>query len=295
MVHRFSIVLVLCLCGAVVRADQLVLANGDRLNGEIVERALEYVVIAHPQLGRLRLSLDQLAIDAAKPPNPGLLGTGFLRGWKRSVDVGLNGEQGTTETTNLTAGLHLDYEDQFKRWRLRGRYFLDRDDDGTSDNNSRLDLVRDWLVPSNRWFFRGEVSHQFDEFESWEHRITAAAGPGYHLVKRENYSIDTVLSAAFTREFGDRGDNKGEGLLGLDYSWKVNDTLSLHFSNRLFVETTPSPGEYRNLSIGEWKLLLAEQPGLNLRIGLENEYETSVEGDDKRNNLKYYMTLGLDF
>ncbi len=55
MVHRFSIVLVLCLCGAVVRADQLVLANGDRLNGEIVERALEYVVIAHPQLGRLRL------------------------------------------------------------------------------------------------------------------------------------------------------------------------------------------------------------------------------------------------
>ena len=51
------------------------LANGDELNGEIVEWAVDHVVINHPQLGEIRISLEQLDLDTGEPPSPGLLMT----------------------------------------------------------------------------------------------------------------------------------------------------------------------------------------------------------------------------
>ena len=43
------------------------------------------------------------------------------------------------------------------------------------------------------------------------------------------------------------------------------------------------------------KIRLSESPALTMNLGAENEYETQVEGDDKKNNLQYYMSLGIDF
>jgi hypothetical protein len=71
--------------GSSAHADTLVLANGDEINGEIIEWAVDHVVIEHPQLGTMRFELDQLKIDTGTPPNPGLFGTRFLRGWSRRI------------------------------------------------------------------------------------------------------------------------------------------------------------------------------------------------------------------
>ena len=43
------------------------------------------------------------------------------------------------------------------------------------------------------------------------------------------------------------------------------------------------------------KILLSERPAFNLKFGAENEYETDIEDDDKNNDLKYYIALGIDF
>ncbi len=295
MFHRTSIVLALCACCATARADTLVLANGDTLHGEIVEWDMDSVVLEHPQLGRVRLALDELAVDTGKPPSRGLFDTAFLRGWKRSIDLGLNGKQGSDETTNLTSALHFNYADDFKRWDLRGRYFFSRDEDGTSDNYARVDLRRDWLIPGSRRFTRASVRYQFDNSESWKHRIVAVAAPGYRLVDTRAYSLDATLGGAFTREFGERNENKGDGVWGLDNEWKISGNLSLKLSNQVFFELTPTAGEIRNVTIGEWKFLLTEAPDLSLKLGAENEYETDIEPGDKHNNLRYYMSLGLDF
>ena len=32
-----------------------------------------------------------------------------------------------------------------------------------------------------------------------------------------------------------------------------------------------------------------------LKVGGENEYESDIEVDDKKNELKYYVTIGIDF
>lgn len=288
------VILVFLLVGP-TSAEVVRLANGDELHGEIVEWAVDYVVIEHPQLGRVRLGLDQLDIDTGEPPNEGLFGTTFLRGWRRHFDLGLNGEEGNDRSMNIRAGMDFGYEDEFKRWSLTGRYFFNEQSDDDGDNNARVDLRRDWLFPGSRWFARAAFRYQFDEFESWEHRTVFTVGPGYHIVRRETFSLDGYVGPAFTREWGESESNQGEALLGLDLSWNVSERQTLTLSNQFFYLFSPEIGELRNLTIAEYRIAIAEDPALSLKLGFENEYETDVEPGDEANDLKYYLAVGIDF
>ncbi|MDH3211299.1 MAG: DUF481 domain-containing protein [Myxococcales bacterium] len=296
MLHRLSIVLVLCACCATARADTLVLANGDEINGEIVAWALDHVVIEHPQLGRIRLSLEQLEIDTGKPPSRGFFGTSFMEGWNRNINLGWNGEIGDSSSTNIVAGFNFNFEDEFTRWLLTGRYYFNTSDDD-NDNNATVDLRRDWIRPGTPWFAFATYRFQFDEFESWKYRNTFSAGPGYNLIRSEDnaHVLDARLGVTYTREFGDRNQSKGEALFALDYAWNFSKKYKLSFSNQFFLEALPTSGEFRNLTVGEWTMLLAMEPALNLKIGFSNEYETDIDPGDTKNDLKYYMALGLDF
>jgi putative salt-induced outer membrane protein YdiY len=294
MYQRALLIGILCLAVGSASADTLVLANGDKLNCEIVEWAVDHVVIDHPQLGRMRISLEQLELDTGKPPNPGLFGTGFLRGWTRRIDLGINGKEGNSVSTNVTSGLAFSYADDWTRWRINGRYLYDREDGGDSDNNARLDIFRDWLFPESRWFIRLGGIYQFDQFEAWRHRVTLAGGPGLHLLETEAHKIDLVLGPAFTREFGDSQANKAESILELDYTWTISERQSFSVDNNFFLETSPDAGAIRNFTRVRWSLALLERPKLSLNLGVDNEYESRPEDGDKANDLTYLMTLGID-
>jgi len=285
----------LVVVAAAASADTLTLANGDKLTGEVVEWAVDHVVLEHPQLGRVRIDLDKLKLDTGEPPNPGLFDTRFMRGWTRRIELGMNGKQGNTVNTNITAGLKLDYEDDWRRWKFDGRYYYYRSDDGDNDNNARIDLRRDWLFPDTRWFASLGGKYQFDQFESWKHRITLFAAPGLHLVRREDHRLDALFGPAFTREFGESGANKAEGMLRLDYKWTISERHSLALANNFFVDVRENPGALRNFSSLAWSIAIAERPELSLNLGFENEYESEPDEGDKHNDLIYFARLGLGF
>ncbi len=293
---RTTLFVVLAVAAApTARADTLVLANGDTITGEVVTWAVDHVVLDHPQLGELRLSLEQLQLDTGEPPNPGLFNTNFMRGWNRRIDFGLTGQDGTSESTVITGGLRLGYSDDWTRWDVNGRSFYDRDEDGVTDNNARLDMRRDWLAPDSPLFWSLGNRYQFDETESWEHRATIFGGPGYHLVDTDAHRLDVILGPAFTREWGDVNDDKGESSLVFDYEWAVTDRTSFKAFNNFFLEFAPNGGDVRNLTRAEWATRITERPELRLILGVENEYLTDPEDDDENYNLNYYVTIGIDF
>ena len=295
MLRLLSPAFVIVFCISAASADKLKLANGDELNGEIVEWAVDHVVINHPQLGEIRISLEQLDLDTGTPPSPGLFGTTFLRGWNRGIDLGWTGRQGSTDTINITAALDFNYTDAFKRWSLTGRYYLNDTSDGDNDNNARIDLRRDWLFPGRDWFAFAAFRYQFDEFETWQHRTVISVGPGYNLVHTEAHNFDVRVGPTFTNEYAGSRGRQGEVLFGVDYDWTISSRSSLHFANDFYFQYAPELADFRNLTTAEWKLRITEAPALTLKIGGSNEYDINPDEGDEANDLRYYLALGLDF
>ena len=295
MLLRNVVVCLLVVSAQAAHADTIKLKSGDELNARILEVTADTVIIDHPELGRVKIPRDKVETDLGDKLNPGLFGTGFMRGWNRRIDLGINGSQGNSIATNITGGLNFNYKDKRKRWLVTGRYFFQRDETGPTDNNARLDLRRDWLLPDSPWFAYGAMRYQYDQFESWLHRIVVSAGPGYNLFKREKQALDVRLGPAYTRDFGGGGTNKAEVLTAIDYSWKPRKRFKFTLSNLFFTEVGPSPGEFRNVTLAQGTMRLLDDPELDLIIGGENEYESDLRSPDKKNTLRYYMTFGMNF
>ncbi len=162
-------------------------------------------------------------------------------------------------------------------------------------NNAQADLRRDWLLPNYRWFAFGALRYQFDAFQSWKHRVIVSAGPGYNLLDREKQTLDVRFGPAYTRDFSGDSNNKIEILTALDYTWQPRNRIKITLSNQFYTETWPDAGQFRNLTSAEWTTTILKEPELNLILGVNNEYESDLEPPSKKNNLKYYSTLGRDF
>lgn len=271
-------------------AETIALANGNKLDGEVLERTDEVLVLQHENLGRLEIPVDQLAVETAKP---GLLGTPFLRGWTRRLEVGVDGASGNSDFFNALVGLDLGYEDDYRRWDVSGGYTLDKQDGERSANRGYLGLTRDWLHPDRLWFPFVDTRYDYDEFRDWDHRLGGHAGIGYTLLKTERLRVLGRLGAGGSRTWGSEDDRFApEGLAGLDATWKVNDHLAFTFSNKLFPDLQEL-GEFRNVTDAAWIVDLTGE--LAFKLGVDNRYESRVKGDAEANDVRYYGSILIGF
>ena len=292
---RFLSVCMLFISVDAVALEKIELENGDEITVEILEVTMDKVVIQHPELGVITVARNKIKSDLKHKLTPGLFGTSFLEGWNRRIDLGANGSQGTSISRNFTAGLDFSYKDKEKQWTVTGRYSFQGDEEGTTENQGRLSLQRNWLLPDSSWFWFGALGYQYDQFESWKHRTVVAAGPGYHLLKRKKHTLDVRGGPAYVREFGKRTTNKADLLAAFDYTWKPRDRMTITLSNQFFVEGAPDAGQIRNMTFANWRTRILSEPSLDLIFGVENQYQSQNEDGDKPNTLNYYITLGMNF
>jgi putative salt-induced outer membrane protein YdiY len=286
---RTAIVALLVLAARPVWSESITvkLVSGDVVTGELVERTDEKIVIDHALFGRLEIPTQQISADTL---HPGLLGTGFLAGWDKNLHVGFSGSEGDTDEADLLVGLTLDYSDERKFWELDARYELSYADNDIDDHNARVTGLRDWLFPGSRWFAFAHTRYDYDDFESWEHRVSFGTGPGYRVIPDGALRLTARSGPFLTYEFGDEDDARPEGAFGLFALWTVRDGHTVRL-NDMFLQTLDH-SEFRNISKLDWRIRVAPDSRLSLRFGVENEYDSASE--DSKNNLKYYTALSFD-
>jgi putative salt-induced outer membrane protein YdiY len=263
------------------------LLNGDVVTGEVVERTDERIVLEHPVLGRLEIPIEQVNPRAL---HVGIFGTDFLAGWDKQLDVGFSGSEGDTDETDVLVGASLNYADERKRWIIRGHYELSYSENEIDDHDARVNALRDWLFAGSRWFAFSYSTYDFDEFESWKHRVTTGAGPGYRIIPEGAFQLDARFGPFYTYEFGDERNSRPELAGGLFARWKISDANTLRLNSVYF--QTLDQLEFRNVTAFEWKIRLMLTKGLHLKIGIDNEYDSASE--ESKNNLKYYSALAFD-
>ncbi|MEM7682461.1 MAG: DUF481 domain-containing protein [Planctomycetota bacterium] len=281
-------------------ADDLLLDTGEILRGEIIEQTADTVVLDHPLLGVqtierakvLHITASEDAPEELPKPAPERrpLLPWFLPQFDRQVEVGLSGSEGNSQSFNLNAAASAKFEDDVTRWDLAAHYFRSKSDGEIENNEGGFDAIRDFLFPEERHFYFGKFFYDYDQLESFEHRVGLQAGVGYDFYKLEDFKLNGRVGGGPQYEFGDVNELTVEALIGVALTWIPKEGHTIEFSNDFFPSITRG-GEYRNITAASYAIELDAARGVSFKVGAENEYESDPGPGDERNDVTYFARL----
>ena len=301
--------------------DQLTLTTGETLKGRIIGRSEQTVTLEHPILGQLTIERAHIAALAQpapdQPPAPDAPPTAavdqpakadlaadvvpdsplahLFHSRDSHFEIGLSGTDGNSQTTNFRLGMVSKKEDDAMRSVFKSSYYFSKSDGNTTRNEFNAQLTHDWLIPDSPWLLFAQGIYDYDQLQSWDHRVSGFAGVGYELVKTDRFELIGRTGGGLTKEFGGENDLRPEGLVSAAIlKWKLTDSQTLTGSATYYPDLGEM-GQFRTLAKLEWQVLLNHADGLSLKLGLEDEYESHTDGDSIHNDLKYYGSLVIDF
>lgn len=225
---------------------------------------------------------------------PGLFGTSFLRGWKKSIGAGINGTTGNSEAVSFNASLGLTFEDDKDRWNIQAAYFYAQQSGGRTQDQAFASIRKDWLFAESPWFIFAEGRYDYDAFKDWDHRLSASLGVGYQFFKTDNFSLDGRVGLGLSQEIGGTNDELVlEAVLGLEGTWQITEGQNLA-AGITFYPALTDLGEYRAIAYLDYTINIDRASGLNLKFGLLDEY-ISNSGTADNNDLLYYGQLVFEF
>lgn len=321
MIRLLPLTVIACaLAATAARAEVIVLTTGETIKAPIASQNDEQVIVQHPILGQLtvpRAGIASIAPDPAPaevgepaqaavvvPPTPPAEPAepeaapppaGFFDGWSSKLEIGFTFNDGNTENADLLVSFVSVKETETDRWKADTSYFLAFDSGDRTDNKFTAGLLKDWLIPDSKWFYWAKARYDYDEFKSWNQRVAASAGLGYHLIQEDDMTLDLRAGLGAAREFGSNDKNvKLEAPLGFDWDWKLTEQQSVGVEGWAYPDLTDLPEARYTLDVF-WQVKLDFQKGLAFKLGLFDEYETQVDPGDEHNDIRIYGSLVYEF
>lgn len=219
----------------------------------------------------------------------------FFDNWKSSLALGFAGASGNTENKSFNGEFKATKETKTDRWLFDLTYFYGASDHETTQNNFTGKVTKDWLNPGKDWFTFARGEYDYDEFQPWESRVSGFGGVGYTFVSNPKFEWLGRIGVGLTKEFGGERRLYPEGMLSSAVTrWHITEAQDLTAEATLY-PAFDHLGEYRLETKVEWSVKLDHAHGLRLKLGIQDKYQSRVEDGAKRNDLKYYGALVVDF
>ena len=327
---RIWIVLFVLLPVGVSEADWVELITGEVLRGEIIQTAGDRLVMDHPILGRLEIprnaieqvedlppvatdlppttptdeaKLNELPSPQAEPPTQPKASP-KLR-WNSKIELGFVANEGNTEDANVLLAVNSLLDRGYDKYTFDSRYSLRTSRGDRSENKLTAGLLTEWPIPPSRWSYFAQSRFDFDEFQSWETRLTGGGGLGYHLIDINEFdsngnAIDVFdlhvrAGLGLRREFGSMNERiQPEGILGGNLVWQITNHQRFAGGSTFFPNLEES-GEFRVVTNAEWVFNLNTFEGLSLKLGLAHEHQSLTDPGIDENDLTVYGAFVLDF
>ncbi|MGE3107135.1 MAG: YdiY family protein [Phycisphaerales bacterium] len=305
------------------RADQIRLATGEVLTVQILETTETSIKFAHPVLGEMtlpRASVEVLAPPDGQPANgapptpptppttpttaspppsppppPPPPPTSFFEGWKGKIEIGLNGSDGNSETLSFRGAVGGKRITDTMETTLDLSYLYSTDDGEKTKSRGEFVGKNDWLFKDSPWgfFVLGKV--EFDEFQDWNWRTSAFAGPSYTFIKNERTTLRGRAGLGITKEYGGRRNEIiPEGLIGVDFTHKLTDRQSIFLSAEWLPSLSDWP-DYRANAKAGYEIVVDPSTNMLLKLGIEDRYNSNPGEGIKKNDIEYFILLGWEF
>jgi len=215
--------------------------------------------------------------------------------WDTKLNIGLNLASGNTEQTGFAATIISTRSTDSTVLTLDAGYFNATQDGDQTANRFTSGVNHDWLLPDSRWLYFTGGRYDFDDFRSFDHRISLNTGVGYEIIKREKMQLTLRAGISAYQEYGSsRNEIVPEALLGADFNWDYADNQSLFATTRIYPSLADS-GEYRTYSTAGWKLDIDKDDGLSFSINAIHEYISDVDPGIEKSDLQLFAGLTYDF
>ena len=236
--------------------------------------------------------LPQPDAEEEQPEDP----SSWTDGWDWKAVVGLNGASGNNENFSARAALSGERNTSKYETKLGLSYIYGTSDGAKNTSRGVASINNDWLTDS-KWRYFAQGKYEYDEFQQWDHRLSAAVGVGYELYKDEKTTLLIGrIGVGGYYEIGNMADEEfvPEGLIGLDlkHKWTENTTL---VASTTYYPSFDDFGEFRwNTSAGI-EVVMDKESGMTLNTGFEHRHDSMPGSGTKPNDVEYYMGLGWGF
>ncbi len=276
--------------------------NMDHTDVNTEKSSAHKVILAEKNLKaikeKLKAAENSVTLAKGKALNRGFLGTGWFRGWKSDIEIGLLGAAGSSVNTTFRTAFNTGHEDKTGRWAFKSFYYYSSENQVTSNNKVYATLVKDWVFDKTQWFAFASTTYGMDSFKDWQHRLQFSVGPGYQFVKTEHWELSGRMAGTGVVEFnrhvsGVASPNQYsfEVMVGADLIWKITKKQRVTVSNYFYTNLTDA-GAFRNLSTFVWLHDIEWFEGLAIKFGIRNEYDTTQPIHDE---FKYNFSLAWEF
>lgn len=319
--NKVGLTVIICFflgLGSVAVGDAVTLSTGETLTVEIVGQNDTSLIVNHAVLGRLaipRTSIASVTRDepastdvkapaqavatakTAPPSDEGALPKEEkkIEPWKSRFALGFGAEAGNTERANLTIELTMKRERKKSKTALDARYYYSEDRGDRNANKFTAGGVHDWLFPDSPWSFFGDSRYDYDEFNSWEWRLSGHGGLGYQLFDEDDLSVLLRAGAGGAKEFkSKRNQFIPEALFGGELDWKITSRQAIVAKTTFFPDLDDT-GEFRNVTSAGWNYKLDDESNMALNLGVYNEFQSKTDHGIDKNDLRIYGGLSFDF
>ena len=220
------------------------------------------------------------APDAEPPP----------ASWEGSLELGLNGSEGNSQTFNFRFGVEATRKTEFHILNLDLDYHQNTNDSVETANRTFLDWRYERLFGESPWTWFAHGTVDYDEFKPFDVRVSIDTGLGYQFVDTETTSLLGRSGGGWSREVGGPNDEYvPEALFGADFKHQ----LSKRQKFTVTVDYTPDVTDFRDYRLKTklaWDVLLDEEMNLSLKLSVLDRYDSTPNGV-KPNDIDYAITL----
>ncbi len=315
-----------CALALIARADVLVLANGDHLQGRLVARQAGQIVWESPVLGLVTAPEAQATVipdSTALPPQgsatvttttthrPTAADTAAAKAnRKTTIESGIALQSGRSDRADFDLRVETTYQQRRNSLRALARYRYSKADGSvTTDRTEAGFRWRRELDP--RWFGQTNTSYLSAKAKGIDHNLEQNVGLGHRFLKtdRANASLGAGLTGQY-REIGDA--ETGQSLFGevfQDFTLKLSPRLD--FGEDFSAQYSPSGRGIRNLpggqvqlidtSVANYKLTLNAflrgklSDTLSLSLRYEYEFDNTFVSRGAKTEQRITTTLGCTF
>ena len=233
--------------------------------------------------------IEHYVAESLVLPPPGST-TGPPKLWSGSLSMGLNGNEGNSQTFNFRLGFNAKRKTPDHVISMNGDYNRMTSANRETANRALFDSRYERLFGESPWTWFAHDATDYDESQPYLVRFSSDTGMGYRAIKNATTSLMGRLGAGFSHEMaGTDKSYKPEMLFGSDFEHRFTPRQKVTCS----FEYTPDIvlwNDYRLRTKASWEVLLDAQLNLSLQVNVLDRYDSSP-GSAKPNDLDYSLVL----